>query len=81
MTELKNNRHLAANLRRKLERAHPEGSALRERLKDFSDDQLVALYLAHEQQGREHAAKRSEQAEELEAPAYLRTAADSQRQS
>jgi hypothetical protein len=79
--DIRDNKHFAANLRRRLESTHSEGTTLRSMLDRLTDDEIVERYLANEKQGREHTAKRAERAEELESPAYLRTFADSQRQS
>jgi len=58
-TTVQDTQRLATNLRTKLERTHPEGSALREQLTQLSDAQLVAMHLEHEEAGRDHAAKRA----------------------
>ena len=52
------NKHIAGDLRRRLEQRHAEGTRVREMIDWISDDEeLVSLYLRNEQQGREHAAK------------------------
>jgi hypothetical protein len=54
---VKSNPHFARLLRQRLESRHGAG-ALRETLAQLTDQELVDVYLRHEQQGRVHAAKR-----------------------
>jgi hypothetical protein len=53
---IKDNKHFASLLRRRLESRHGNG-ALRETLARMSDAELIETYLRNEQRGREHAAK------------------------
>jgi hypothetical protein len=53
---LRENKHFASLLRRRLEARHGNG-ALRERLAQMSDSELIDAYLNNEQQGRDHLAK------------------------
>jgi hypothetical protein len=53
---IKDNKHFASLLRKRLESRHGNG-ALRETLARMSDAELIETYLRNEQQGREHAAK------------------------
>jgi hypothetical protein len=54
---IRDNRHFAQMLRKRLESRHGNG-ALRETLALLSDSELVDLWLRNEQQGKDHAAKR-----------------------
>jgi hypothetical protein len=56
-TRIRENKHFASMLRRRLESRHGNG-ALRETLARMSDAELIETYLRNERQGREHAAKR-----------------------
>jgi hypothetical protein len=51
------NPHFARLLRQRLESRHGAG-ALRETLARLTDDELVRLYIRHEEQGRAHASRR-----------------------
>ena len=55
-TRIRDNKHFASLLRRRLESRHGNG-ALRETLLRMTDAELIEVYLANEKQGREHAAK------------------------
>ena len=57
-SKLECNKHVARDLRRRLEQRHAKGTAARDMLGRLSDAELVALYLSHEEQGRAHVAKR-----------------------
>jgi hypothetical protein len=50
---IRDNRHFAQMLRKRLESRHGSG-ALRETLAQLSDSELVDLWLRNEEQGREH---------------------------
>lgn len=54
---IRDNKHFASLLRRRLESRHGNG-ALREMLARMTDAELVDAWLKNEQQGRENAAKR-----------------------
>jgi len=56
-TRIRDNKHFASLLRRRLESRHGNG-ALREMLERLTDDELIEGYLRNERQGREHVAKR-----------------------
>jgi len=56
-TRIRENKHFASMLRRRLESRHGNG-ALRDTLARMSDAELIETYLRNERQGREHAAKR-----------------------
>jgi hypothetical protein len=62
---IKSNPHFASLLRRRLESRHGNG-AVRERLAQMSDSELIETYLRHERQGREHAAQRRAAKEGIE---------------
>lgn len=55
-TRIRDNKHFASLLRRRLESRHANG-ALREMLVRMSDEELVDVWLRNEQQGRKHSAK------------------------
>jgi hypothetical protein len=55
-SRIRDNKHFANLLRRRLESRHGKG-ALRETLARMSDAELIETYLRNERQGREHAAK------------------------
>jgi hypothetical protein len=52
------NRHLASDLRRRLRDRHRIGTAAREILDGLSDEDLLETHRRHEQQGRDHAARK-----------------------
>jgi len=63
MTENANHRPhgntlLASDLRRRLRDRHSIGTAAREILDGLSDEELLATHRRHEQQGRDHAARK-----------------------
>jgi SOS response regulatory protein OraA/RecX len=55
-TRIRENKHFASLLRQRLKSRHGNG-ALRERLAQMSDSELIEMYLRNERQGREHSAK------------------------
>lgn len=56
-SRIQRNKHVAGDLRRRLEQRHETGSPLRDTLDSMSDTELLAVYILNEQQGREYAAK------------------------
>ncbi len=63
---IKDNKHFASVLRRRLESHHASDTPLREILARLSDAELVEAYLRNEAQGRAHAARRAEKTAEAE---------------
>jgi hypothetical protein len=57
-TRIRDNKHFASMLRRRLAARHPLGTALRETLDSLSDAALIEVYFRNERQGQEHVAKR-----------------------
>lgn len=56
-SRIRNNRHFAAVLRKRLESRHPQG-AVREIANEMSDEELVSSWLSHQESARQHAAER-----------------------
>lgn len=52
------NKHVASDLRRRLEKRHAKGSQLRDTIDRLSDTELLDMYMLNEQLGREYATKR-----------------------
>lgn len=68
------NKHFAGILRKRLESRHGEG-AVRDAITLMSDAELVAAYLANEQQGKNHRAKTQAQQQTDKMNHLLRRAA------
>ena len=58
---IKNNTRIGGDLRRRLQQRHSIGTHARKTLDRMSDQELVEIFLRHEQHGREHVAKREKQ--------------------
>ncbi len=65
-TRIEGNRHIASDLRRRLEARHAASTATRKMLDRLSDDELVLTFLRHEHQGRDHIAKQRAEKKEVE---------------
>ena len=61
-TRIGSNKHVAGDLRRRLEARHATSTATRKMLDRLSDDELVIAFLQHEHQGRDHVKQRAEKA-------------------
>ena len=59
-TRIGSNKHVAGDLRRRLEARHAASTAIRETLDQLSDNELIETFLKHEQQGRDHVKQRAE---------------------
>ena len=66
-SRIKSNPHFANLLRQRL-LAHNGNGAIRETLEKLSDEELIAVWLQNEQQGREYHAKRQARRAERESP-------------
>jgi len=64
-SRIKSNPHFANLLRQRL-LAHNGNGAIRETLAELSDEELIAVWLQNEQQGREYHAKHQARREERE---------------
>ena len=54
---LQSNKHFARDIRQRLTSRHALGTAMRSTLDAMSDQELVEVWMRHEKQEREHAAK------------------------
>ena len=59
-SRIQDNKHIAGDLRRRLESWHAVGTPLRATLDLLSDEELRETFLKHEQQGRDHVKQRAE---------------------
>lgn len=62
---LQYNKHFASHLRRRLTARHENGTAARETIDRMSDEDLIAVYFRNEQLGKDHAAKRRAEKDNL----------------